>query len=126
MIGDTGYALYIRVRTMCLKHSYCAQAMHNMLKAVKLLNQAISQDPSFFAAYCQLASAHGQLYVAAPNEHTPARLALAEAAVQAAFRLRPDSGETHPPRADLLYNPYPDSPPPFPPFSTPPPNFPHA
>ncbi len=28
-------------------------------------------------------------------DHTEARLALAEAAIQAAFRLRPDSGEAH-------------------------------
>ncbi len=28
-------------------------------------------------------------------DHTPARLALAEAAIQAAFRLRPDAGEAH-------------------------------
>jgi len=36
-------------------------------------------------------------------DHTPARLALAEAALQAATRLRPDAGETHLARAGYLY-----------------------
>jgi tetratricopeptide (TPR) repeat protein len=36
-------------------------------------------------------------------DHTPERLALAEAAVQAASRLRPDAGETHLARAENLY-----------------------
>lgn len=37
------------------------------------------------------------------NEHTPARLRLAEAAIEAAFRLRPDAGEAHLARAENLY-----------------------
>src|SRR5262249_37611025 len=37
------------------------------------------------------------------SDHTPARLALAEAAVQAAIRLRPDAPETHLARAQYLY-----------------------
>jgi serine/threonine-protein kinase len=37
------------------------------------------------------------------GDHTPARLALAEAALQAATRLRPDAGETHLARAQYLY-----------------------
>ena len=36
-------------------------------------------------------------------DHTPARLALAEAAIKAAFRLRPDAGEAHLARAGHLY-----------------------
>src|SRR5262249_33112324 len=43
------------------------------------------------------------LYASTGFDHTPARLALAEAAVQAATRLRPDSGETHFARAQYLY-----------------------
>ena len=37
------------------------------------------------------------------SDHTPARLALAEAALQAATRLRPDAAETHLARAQYLY-----------------------
>ena len=56
------------------------------------LNQAVAHDPSFFQAYCQLASVHDQLYYLR-GDHTPARLALAEAAIDSAFRLRPDAAK---------------------------------
>ena len=72
-------------------------------QAIDLLNQAVARDPSFFGAYCQLAWAHDELYFSG-FDHTPARLASAEAAIQAAFRLRPDDGETHLARAWHLYH----------------------
>src|SRR5262249_34314080 len=71
-------------------------------KVVDLLTQAVARDPSFFDAYCQLAHAHGWLYFLGVD-HTSARLALAEAALQAASPLRPDAGETHLARAQNLY-----------------------
>jgi serine/threonine protein kinase/Tfp pilus assembly protein PilF len=74
----------------------------DFLDAADLLNQAVARDPSFFQAYCQLAYAHDALYFFA-LDHTAARLALAEAAIQAAVRLRPDAGETHLARAQNLY-----------------------
>jgi Flp pilus assembly protein TadD len=40
------------------------------------------------------------------GDHTPARLALAEAAIQAAFRMRPEAGEAHAARALNLYAGY--------------------
>jgi TolB-like protein/Tfp pilus assembly protein PilF len=77
------------------------------LKAIDMLNQAVARDPSFLKAYCLLALAHDQLY-SFNFDHTPARLALAEAAVQEAFRIRPNSGEAHWARAFHLYNGYRD------------------
>ena len=65
----------------------------------------MARDPSFFKAYCLLAVAHDQLYFFG-FDHTPARLALAEAAVQEAFRIRPNAGEAHLARACHLYNGY--------------------
>src|SRR5205814_703357 len=53
--------------------------------------------------YCQLAYAHVYFY-GVRGDHTPARLALAEAALQAATRLRPDAAETHLARAQYLYH----------------------
>ena len=53
----------------------------NLLEAVDLLNQAVARDPSFLQAYCQLAYAHEQLYFLG-FDHTPTRLALAEAAIE--------------------------------------------
>src|SRR5205823_6253758 len=74
-------------------------------QAIDLLSQAVARDPSFFEAYCALALAHDQLYFYG-FDHTPARLASAEAAIQEAFRIRPNAGEAHYARAYHLYNGY--------------------
>src|SRR5215475_3703758 len=70
---------------------------------IDLLNQAVARDPSFFDAYCYLARAHDQLYFFG-YDHTPTRLAAAEAALKEAFRIRPNAGEAHLARAWHLYN----------------------
>jgi TolB-like protein/predicted Ser/Thr protein kinase len=72
---------------------------------IDLLNGAVARDPSFFEAYCALASSHDQIYFFG-LDHTPARLAAAEAAVEKAFRIRPNAGEAHLARAFHLYNGY--------------------
>src|SRR5438445_325420 len=74
-------------------------------QAIDLLNRAVARDPSFFDAYIALAVHHDQLYFF-NLDHTPARLAAAEAAVQEAFRIRPNAGEAHLARAYHLYNGY--------------------
>src|SRR5204863_6971823 len=74
-------------------------------QAIDLLNRAVARDPSFFDAYIALAVHHDQLYFF-NLDHTPARLASAEAAVQEAFRIRPNAGEVHLARAYHLYNGY--------------------
>ena len=75
------------------------------LQAIDLLNQAVARDPSFFGAYCDLAVTHDQVYFFG-YDRTPARLASAEAAIHAAFRIRPNAGEAHWARAYHLYNGY--------------------
>src|SRR5258705_8773694 len=77
----------------------------NALQAIDLLNQGVARDPSFLEAYCKLAVIHDQLYFFG-LDHTPTRLAAAEAAVEKAFRIRPNSGEAHLARALHLYNGY--------------------
>jgi TolB-like protein/Tfp pilus assembly protein PilF len=74
-------------------------------QAIELLNQAVARDPSFFDAYCDLAVNHDQLYFFG-YDHTPSRLASAEAAIQQAFRIRPNAGKAHLVRAWHLYNGY--------------------
>src|SRR5881398_2097761 len=74
-------------------------------QAIDLLNRAVARDPSFFDAYIALAVHHDQLYFF-NLDHTPARLAAAEAAIQEAFRIRPNAGEAHWSRAYHLYNGY--------------------
>jgi serine/threonine protein kinase/tetratricopeptide (TPR) repeat protein len=98
------YDLYLRAKDLLLP-LFNSRARSELLQAVDLLNQAVARDPAFFQAYCQLASTHDQLYFLG-FDHTPARLALAEAAIQAAFRLRPEAGEAHLARAENLYRGY--------------------
>jgi TolB-like protein/Tfp pilus assembly protein PilF len=74
-------------------------------QAIELLNQAIARDPTFLLAYCRLAEAHDELYFQSVD-YTPGRLALAQAAIDSAFRLKPDSGEAHFARALHFYHGY--------------------
>ena len=97
------FDLYSRAKSLLLTVSFSATNDPDLRKAVELLDEAVERDPSFFDAYCQLAYAHEFLYAVRASDHTPARLALAEAAVQAATRLRPDAAETHLARAQYLY-----------------------
>jgi len=103
----TAFDLYTRAKDLVLdtRTSFSATEREDLLQAAELLNQAVARDPTFFQAYCQLAYVHDELY-RLRLDHTPARLALAEAAVEAAFRLRPDAGEAHLARADHLYRGY--------------------
>jgi TolB-like protein/Tfp pilus assembly protein PilF len=100
----SAFDLYTRAKNILLTST---SGKANTLQAVDLLNQAVARDPSFFDAYCQLAYAHDALYFFG-DDHTSARLALAEAALQAASRLRPDAGETHLARGWNLYWAYGD------------------
>jgi TolB-like protein/class 3 adenylate cyclase/Tfp pilus assembly protein PilF len=98
----TAFALYSRAQTLILSTSFSSVGRKSLSQAVDLLNQALARDPSFFLAQCQLAYSHDELYFL-NFDHTPARLAAAEAAVEAASRLRPDAGETHLARANHFY-----------------------
>src|SRR5439155_1346544 len=93
------FDLYSRAKTIYFSTDPSRQ---DLLRAVDLLNQAVARDPFFFQAYCLLANIHDQLYFF--GDHTAARLALAEIALKAAFRLQPDSGEAHLARAWNLYH----------------------
>ena len=97
------FDLYSRAKSLLLTANFSATGEPDLRKAIELLDEAVKRDPSFFDAYCQLAYAHEYLYAVRGSDHTPARLALAEAAVQAATRLRPDAAETHLARAQYLY-----------------------
>jgi TolB-like protein/Tfp pilus assembly protein PilF len=98
----TSFDLYSRAKNLLLMTSFIGNARINLQEAADLLNKAVEHDPSFFQAYCQLAWVNDHLYFAG-FDRTPARLALAESAIQTAFRLRPDSGEAHLARAEHLY-----------------------
>ncbi len=99
------FDLYAHAKSLSPPAFFSNAGKKDLLEAIDLLNQAVSRDPAFFQAYCQLAFAHDVLYFLG-YDRTPARLALAEAAIQAAFRLRPDAGEAHLARAENLYRGY--------------------
>jgi tetratricopeptide (TPR) repeat protein len=89
----TAFDQYSRAKTLILT-SGLGSGDKNLLPAIELLNSAVARDPSFHAAFCQLVFAHDQLY-AVYDDHTPPRLAAAEAALQRAIELRPNAAETH-------------------------------
>lgn len=99
------FDLYIRARDLFPAATNNNSGKQDLLEAADLLNQAVARDPSYFEAYCQLAGIHDTLYLLA-HDHIPRRLALAEAAISAARRLRPNAGETHLAQATHLYSAY--------------------
>ncbi len=96
------YDLYVRAKTLIATAVYSTPLQEGLFEAVRMLNQAIERDPAFALAYYQLAHAHDLIYFAG-LDHTPARLALADAAIQALAGLLPDSGEAHLALAKHLY-----------------------
>jgi TolB-like protein len=100
------FDLYTRANNLFLTAPFSGNPKAAWLEAIDLLNQAVARDRSFFQAYCRLAGVHSNLYYF--GDHTPGRLALEEAAIQGAIRLRPDAGETHLARAGNLFGGYRD------------------
>ncbi len=94
--------LYIRAKTLLATSAFSTPLVESVSEAVPLLNQAVERDPAFALAYYQLAQAHDQFFFAG-IDHTPARLAKGEAAIQSLTRLLPNSGEAHLALAKHLY-----------------------
>src|ERR1700738_2057234 len=101
----TAYDRYLRAKFLLDITTFSSRARENLLQAVGLLDEAVAKDPTFFLAFYQLAFANDRLYFLG-LDHTPARLALGEAAVRTLLRMRPDAGETHLARAQHLYRGY--------------------
>ena len=101
------YDLFTRAKSLIDGISLRAQGKEDLLEAVALLDRAITRDRTFLRAHCALARAHDALYFIG-FDHTPARLALAQKAADAALKLRPDSGEAHLALAQHLFSGYRD------------------
>ena len=100
------FELYSRAKNLLLTAGgYSGTMEKNLPQAIDLANQAVARDPSFFLAYCLLVQLHDRTYFM-DFDRTPDRLSRAEAALDAAARLRPDAGETHLARALLRYHGY--------------------
>jgi TolB-like protein/class 3 adenylate cyclase/Tfp pilus assembly protein PilF len=94
--------LYIQAKTLIATAVFTTPQTAKLSEAARLLNEAIERDPNFALAYYQLAHAHDLLYFVG-TDHTPARLAMADAAIQSLVRLRSNSGEAHLATAEHLY-----------------------
>jgi serine/threonine-protein kinase len=100
------YDRYIRAKALLTGTAHLdARVGDNLFQAVRLLNQAIARDPNFLLAYCQLAQTHAQVHFFG-FDHTAARLALANEALERAMRLGPDRGEAHLAAAWIYYQCY--------------------
>ena len=95
------FQLYTEAREL---HATSAIALgeEKRLQAIELLEKATKRDPLFLRAYCTLVRIHSEIYLLG-MDHTPARLNLAEAALQDAVRLQAEAGETHLAAAFLRY-----------------------
>jgi TolB-like protein/class 3 adenylate cyclase len=71
-------------------------------REIALLEEAISQDPSFLSAICLLAQNHLYLHWMSADQSVD-HLGLAQRALEAAARLQPNSAEVHLTRAILHY-----------------------
>src|SRR5213596_742808 len=101
------YDFYVHAAALIDEASYAPEQERwkDYFQAVELLDQAIARDPAFLLAYCRLAEAHDELYFQ-NGDHTPSRLELANAAINSAFRLKPDSAGANLALARHLYHGY--------------------
>ncbi|MFL6538191.1 MAG: FlgO family outer membrane protein [Chthoniobacterales bacterium] len=88
------YELYLRAKETVDSYLNVVDVRASLLEALQSLDQATKRDENFVSAYCYAARANGLLYFF-DLDPTPARVLLAEAAANAALRLRPDSPEAH-------------------------------
>jgi TolB-like protein len=83
------YDLYLQAKELVAKWGLVYRP-EDLPKAIKFLEDAIGKDPKFTLAYCLAARANDDMYHYW-FDRTPERRALADAAVNEALRLEPDS-----------------------------------
>jgi len=96
------FELYLQAKQIIDSYLIAEDVRVALLKALDLLQQAIKRDEYFVSAYCYAARANDLLYFF-DLDPTRDRIALAETAVNAALRLRPDSAEAHFTKGDFLF-----------------------
>ena len=96
------FDLYLQAKQIVDSYLIVEDVRAALLKALQSLDEAIKRDEKFVAAYCYAARANDLLYFF-DLDPTQDRILLAETAVNAALRLRPDSAEAHFAMADFLF-----------------------
>src|SRR5436305_4662509 len=96
------FELYLQAKAISDSYINATDVRAALRQALKPLGEAIKRDPNFVSAYCYAARANDLLFFF-DLDPTPERISLADAAVKAALRLRPDSAEAHFARADYYF-----------------------
>ena len=101
------YDLYLQARAVPKSGADEAEVRHNATQVITLLDEAVTRDPGFALAYCEMAKAHSKIVAykigANAEELTVDHRSLAEVALQKAWRLQPDLGELHLAQAHHFY-----------------------
>ncbi len=101
------FDLYLQAKQLIISFHDTADWKETLLRAVRLLDEAISRDGKFALAYCWATTANDNLYWFG-LDHSPERLAQAKATAQTALALAPDLGEAHLAQALVYYHGYRD------------------
>ena len=96
------FELYLQAKAIIDSYVNATDVRAALFQALKSLNEAIQRDPNFVSAYCFSARASNLLFFF-DLDPTPERVSLADAAVKAALRLRPDSAEAHFAQGDYYF-----------------------
>jgi TolB-like protein/class 3 adenylate cyclase/Tfp pilus assembly protein PilF len=97
------FDLFLQAKDLIRTSQDTANAKETLLRAIRLLDEAIARDGKFALAYCWAAIAHDNLYWF-DYDHAAARLELAESCVRQALQLAPDLGEAHLAQALVFYH----------------------
>jgi len=97
------FDLYLQAKELIKTFHDTPNWKETLLKAVRLLDEAISRDPNFALAYCWRTTAHDALYWNG-LDRSPARIELAQASAEKALELIPDLGEAHLAQALVYYH----------------------
>jgi len=96
------FDFYLQAKQLINTFHETPDRKETLLKALRLLDEAISRDPNFTLAYCWAARANEALYWFG-FDATPGRLAQAKVMAQKALALDPESGEAHLAQARVYY-----------------------
>ena len=100
-----------RLRSICSRPElidstgFSSQPEQGLLEGACLLEEAVTRDPTFLRAYCELAWVHDTFYIFGVD-HTPSRVAMADRAIEKAVAINPNAGEVHLAKASHLYCAY--------------------
>jgi TolB-like protein/class 3 adenylate cyclase/Flp pilus assembly protein TadD len=97
------FDLYLQAKELINTFHDTPDWKETLLRAVRLLDEAISRDGNFALAYCSATRANEALYWF-DLDHTPVRLAQAKASAQMALQLAPGLGEAHLAQALVYYH----------------------